>query len=679
MGGSGGAATNAGIDFQQRVAALVVAQIAAGLYDFTSIQLGSSLDIKELRFEAKDYIDDLVIVSHSGRALIQAKRSLSLSSKIDSEYSSVIGQFVGQHLLSGVATDSYVIATSSKSSRRIKTELKKITEALRLNEDAEGNNPFTKSELDVYETTKSLIEDHYLRIKKQSASSDCVKNIIKKVRVAVIDIEEGTPLEAAILTVLSTKSCVSPDLVWASIISLCISLSKDRLTIDKAGIESRIGKYFKQINANEIANEYFRLKCEDSISAGRDCLVVKSFVEACDYLVVELYRFDDDGAKRLKFYGDKVELLNGETWTIIHRAATFSGIERYLEESSDITENTKVAILPINSEKDIESEPFARSHADYLATLTENSQNPLNCLHCGDPVSKDLSPFVEIDDEENEHAVGVVHSECLHKIDRVLGQINSELFSENKLLESFDYSTWFAKSVAGQGLFSGLANIGNRVAPIAWKPDYNNISRGPFCVRISLEDGSARYVHERGKVVRHSEEQAQETADFFNECFDKARKDGDPWCYTSEKETFGPYSTVLELISEDEICVFCSSAEPAKYTRSIGDAYSELENFYAPLALFLEKSSGCPICIDSAFFLVSNPLQLARFIDNWKKASIDLPEFTVSIIATDSDFDKFIGNAKIEGKAVLINPIFKLSGELVSGFVVENYYDLVAG
>lgn len=121
----------------------------------------------------------------------------------------------------------------------------------------------------------------------------------------------------------------------------------------------------------------------------------------------------------------------------------------------------------------------------------------------------------------------------------------------------------------------------------------------------------------------------------------------------------------------------CICAEAVRYTRAIGGAYSAFENFYTPLAILLEEETGLPISIAGAIFLVTNPLRLERFVDNWAKAGIELPDFVVSTIECDDEFDKFARKVKDEGEAVIIDPMLNMFGDLASGFVIENYYEIV--
>jgi len=678
--GGGGAATNSGIDFQQRIAALVLSHMLVDVNNYSALQLGDELNVNEVRFETNNNIDDLVLQTTSGRVLIQAKRSLSLSDSTNSEFSAVLKQFVAQYVDDNANTDTYLLATSSRSSQRITKELRKLTEAARLNETGSTDNPLTKAEEEVLGKTRGVIQAHYLDKTGSAITEDSLNCLFKRIRVALIDIEEGTSLEAAVLILLAGKANISPQLLWSSLIALCVSLAKDRLSIDNDGLIQRIGKYIGNTDtdsASKATFDFLRVQCQEPFSAGREVLLVKSFLEDADYLILELYRFEDDGRKRSKFFDNKVELLNGLTCEVIYRAATFAGIERFIEERANHFSQAKVAIIPINTEENVEEQPYAMAHASHCSYLAESSDNPLQCLHCGDAISEDLAQFIEIDEEQQEHTVGLIHSRCLRPIDRVLGVIHSDLFRENKLLSNFDYTTWFLEAPRGQGLFGAMSHLGNSIYPVAWKPDYNQVSKGLWCVKINLDDGSARYVHERRRVIRYSENEAINTAMEFDESFKRARNDKDPWCYTTENEGFTTYSVALKVMTEEERCLLCVNAEAVNYTRSIGNAYSKFDNFYAPLAILIERSTGLPVSISDAVFLISNPMLLEKYIENWRRAGIELPDFDVSIIESDDKFDKFASQVKSDGRTLIVNPMLTMSGELSSGCVIENYYELV--
>ncbi|MFU6377360.1 hypothetical protein ACM792_19445 [Metapseudomonas otitidis] len=195
MSVGGGAATNSGIDYQQRIAAFILAQMLSESSSYSAIGLSEGILVDEVRFETNNKIDDLVLITDNGRVLIQAKRTLSLSESIESEYSSVLKQFIGQYINDNQTTDLFVLATSSRSSQRITKDLRKLTEAIRLNERGADENPLTEAERDVLKKTHHLMNHHYQSETRSPISDNDFKSILKRIRVSLIDIEEGAPLE----------------------------------------------------------------------------------------------------------------------------------------------------------------------------------------------------------------------------------------------------------------------------------------------------------------------------------------------------------------------------------------------------------------------------------------------------------------------------------------------------
>ena len=96
-GGAGGAANEAGAEFRARVASWIVSH---ALVERRIEALGLALDDAEIPtgrilFEGDAAIDDLEAeLRHNGRLLVQAKRSLSISERPDSEFAGAVRQFV---------------------------------------------------------------------------------------------------------------------------------------------------------------------------------------------------------------------------------------------------------------------------------------------------------------------------------------------------------------------------------------------------------------------------------------------------------------------------------------------------------------------------------------------------------------------------------------------------------
>lgn len=92
-------ATNAGIDFQQRVSAYMMMLMEFDMDISLALQLNRDDKIEGLNFEACESIDDLVLTLNSGKKVyFQMKRTLSLSDSADSEFYGVCVQFVKQYL-----------------------------------------------------------------------------------------------------------------------------------------------------------------------------------------------------------------------------------------------------------------------------------------------------------------------------------------------------------------------------------------------------------------------------------------------------------------------------------------------------------------------------------------------------------------------------------------------------
>lgn len=92
-------ATNAGIDFQQRVSAYMMILMEFDMDISLALQLNRNDKIKGLNFEACNNIDDLVITLDSRKKVyFQMKRTISLSDSPDSEFYGVCEQFVKQYL-----------------------------------------------------------------------------------------------------------------------------------------------------------------------------------------------------------------------------------------------------------------------------------------------------------------------------------------------------------------------------------------------------------------------------------------------------------------------------------------------------------------------------------------------------------------------------------------------------
>jgi hypothetical protein len=683
---SGGAAATAGIVFQSRIGAYVLAHLLAGGKILRALGLQEDWDITEVRFEGAEEIDDLELTGQAGRVFIQAKHTLHLSSQMDSELSSVLGQFVRQFCRAPDSDDIYVIATSYRSSRRITQDLKKLTEAVRLNESGSGDNPLTQSEAEVLERTYSLIGAHLEEAGASRTQRD-IDQVFRRINVVGLHIEPGEAHEIIANLLLASKGVADPSQIWQSLLQLSLSLAKGRLSINRKGLLDRYGIYLGRNHErarNKIAHA-LQMQLRGRLSAARDVVLMRADEMRefrayqkpgeYDYQVFEFFRFNEDGSKRLAYQGDRCQLFGGPAGVILRRTATFEGMERHLNESPEFAAKT-FRFMAAKYISDPEDQPVAKLHSDYLARQLESSRDPLRCLQCSDPIFEENAPLVEIDEYGANSDVGLVHARCLHPAHRVLGGINCELFRTHTLLRDFDFEGWTGAARDGQGFFDSISPFTGGLSPVFWVRDYHQLSRGGWCVRINLADGSAQYATERGRVTRKSEAQATQTATSLNQRYARQREIGDPDCYVGNPGGFTQYSMAVQM-GDPGNCIEVVDAQPARYTRAIERTYSVFKQFYAPLALLMAVETGEPIVIGNFVFLISNPFKLSGLFENWKKAGWDPPEFTVTFLRSDDEFDKFVIRMHAAGITVLIDPLMSLNQEIIKGFVIKDRHEVI--
>ena len=130
----------------------------------------------------------------------------------------------------------------------------------------------------------------------------------------------------------------------------------------------------------------------------------------------------------------------------------------------------KIAILE-SAEDDGATAAFSLAYQDLCKRILEKNEQIMRCLHCGDYVSEKNAPFIEIDEDGFEHAIGLIHKSCLRPIDRVIGLIKAQLFDEYEYLKNFDYKTWYNLVPQGQALFASLEGKPKQVMLMAWHPE----------------------------------------------------------------------------------------------------------------------------------------------------------------------------------------------------------------
>ncbi|MFE5613976.1 hypothetical protein ACFQ69_03105 [Streptomyces sp. NPDC056470] len=675
MGNSGGAATHSGVDFQQRIAALAIAHMLCGL-EFGSFGPAIATKITELRFETADEIDDLVVIGPGTRLFVQAKNTLSVSPDPASEFGSVLAQFVAQYVSDNRPGDAYVLATSLGASGRIRKQLRKVTNAARLNTAGGQDLPLSEQERDVLTKTEDIIRIHYRDRTQKDISAFDLQRIMARIHISALDLSEGGSQESAILLVLSSMVSAPANHLWSMMITLAITLARERHSLDTDAVRGRFGVYLNPLSPALPTRSPSPITAElvADLPFGWDVILAKSPYDECDFIITDVKRFDEAGAKRHTFSSGQVRIGGIEQWDVVGRWATWAGCERHMEAHADDYKDKKVVVLAASLPNDPNQSSAALTHAAHCAGLAAAHEDPYACRHCGEPVSEDGAPLVEVDEDGKAEDLGLVHRACCTPTDRLFGVIDAAFFRDHHRLRNFDYAGWLSALQGGQWLFGGLAESQVKGGLITWRSEYDDFSRGSWCVRMTLEDGQNAYLSARGQVKRMSADRAAQAAQEMNNMLAKKQTEGDPFCYTASRAEWGPYSI---LLGQGHDPIACMSAEAAPYTRAIGEAFSECEHYYAPLAYLVDAKTGDPVVAEGVISLLTDPLALDSFLKNWERAGLEPPEFTVSALLTDAQFDRFVQLAMTRGQGVVVDPKWALNGSLVSGFQVTSFEQMV--
>jgi hypothetical protein len=124
-----GAATAAGITFQENVAAWLVCQILAGPNRTNDLELPANEMLETITCESLQPIDDIVVGATQRRLYFQCKTSLDIGT--NTEFVKVMRQFAEQFIKSGNANDRYILAVSDTASATLRNSISKVLKIVR--------------------------------------------------------------------------------------------------------------------------------------------------------------------------------------------------------------------------------------------------------------------------------------------------------------------------------------------------------------------------------------------------------------------------------------------------------------------------------------------------------------------------------------------------------------------
>lgn len=194
--GGGGAATSAGMQFQARVGALLMAYMLSEQRIDARFDVGNSR-AEWIRFETEAPVDDILLAtSEEGFIAIQAKTSVSLSRNPSSPFAKSVAQFTkywlecqrgdgsaGWNRPLDPARDRLILAVGSQTSAGIKVDL---PAALAL-KASPGKPRLTQAQLEAIEDFEFCIRATWATSTSEPFNEGALLEIARLVRVAVFD------------------------------------------------------------------------------------------------------------------------------------------------------------------------------------------------------------------------------------------------------------------------------------------------------------------------------------------------------------------------------------------------------------------------------------------------------------------------------------------------------------
>jgi signal recognition particle GTPase len=242
----GGAATHAGANYQNRVAAWAAVQILAEQDVTPPWTLPDTVTLEALHAETPHPIDDLSVhTSAGGTALTQAKHTVNLEISPTSPLGSTVAQFVQECCAASQPfdpiKDRFVLITSSLSSAGIKTHLTAFLTRMRTSfapaaEWAAGSQP--------EQHAASVLRDHINREWQTTRGvlpTDAdLTALVRLIYVHILDVDPGGQAEQEAKNTLRQRILRNPtaaDAAWSTLISTTGTCAANHQRADRPALQ----------------------------------------------------------------------------------------------------------------------------------------------------------------------------------------------------------------------------------------------------------------------------------------------------------------------------------------------------------------------------------------------------------------------------------------------------------
>lgn len=682
-------ATNAGIDFQQRVAAYMMILMEFDMEISLALQLGRNDKIEAMNFEASESIDDLVITLDSQKKVyFQMKRTISLSDNDDSEFYGVCEQFVKQYLKQDDNDIAYILATRSESSKYITIKLKRILEGIRLAGNLQIVGELSQQEKNIYNKICNNIKSIYKNLQKSEILEKDLLNILLRIYIEIFDIESGEEFEKTIKLILFKLIDVDVELFWRTLISKAVEYGANRRYLSREKLKEQCKVYveenkktkseFKELNFNVSWKKGIRdiqIQIDYVVAVPTENTKKEMEIENETVFVFELYRFNESKKKESIKYipPNRMKWENGFEFEVWFRCATQERCHNYIEHElcKKIEGSYEVVIWPVK--KHFECTDIELLHKEVLLKSFDNQKECI-CSNCGKAIFDSKAYLIEIDNDEFCGSIGMVHDNCIRPVDRIIGEMLMPNIEDYSYLKNFDIARWVKLIKKGKQAWRNIERMAAQRLPMFIDTD-EVFHDGNYCLYQILENGDTKYITNRGVIDRISKREAEKYQHMFTIKMHEAKAEGDSFGYSSKSYIYGRYTQIIEQVGDKEEFIECIETKVGVYNDFVAKVYNDCETYYAPI-IYLSVE-GEPFVLPNFIFpMLTNPFELKKYINNWEKLGFSMPDYEVCIIKDDNEFILKMISLITNHILPVVDGMFGLDGKLIRGIDMHLMWEM---
>lgn len=680
-GDAGGSAMSGGSEYQSRGGAYFLVHMLLKRDLSSMFGLNETFIIDTIQYEAKAYVDDLILNSNNHTVFCQFKRSISLSESESSDFYKTLQQFINQFVSNVEEKATFALITSTRGSSKIRLTLKKYVESAILDELNFEKLPYNEIELDTIRMFKRIVGKILSDNIGPNYHPTLYVKFLKKIKIISMDLEEGESVEREVYSILLNKTKLPEKFLWRDLISFSLSMSKDRKSVNFNGATSRFKHFLVDDQSVTKDNEsvFFKIEFMNSLRSGKEVFLVQ---HREDLLMITSKRFNDSGGKQWRILKNKCVNSVGAEYDLIFRASSEERVLSYLEENHEKF-NTKKLFL-VSSQFDFSGYELVNHVYNYTMLCNQKLtelEKPNKCICCDLAIGERNAYIIEIDDEERGHDVGLIHKKCHDPRDRVLGVTVLQFFDENYPMDSFDIEEWVQLLKKSTLRILEAKNTLNEVkmTPIVlWNPEFDYANNGSHCIKMNLEKNVIVYAKERGRILRGSQKEIEKKCALMNA--PKGASNENPLCFLFPSLNYGTKKELLALNDSNEECLSVLSCESVLCTKDIVEKNNSDLFYYAPLLYLEHKDTQEKLMLNEHIALFTDPSEFGYYVENYLEAlSLDLREFKVMTIKDDATFD-LMGLRNQVQYPFLVDATFENAERgvrLISGIKVQNMNYLV--